>query len=137
MSTQKIKSDRNKIIYIIKNNYGYISIFDQNLYICIEFDIKWRIIRSGSLDTLRAHIQELMRRCNVLKREKEELEKRIEEQKSTIATLQRDLDEMSIKYQDLLTARGLALGESDIKAARNRFGKLVREIDKCISLLNE
>ena len=47
------------------------------------------------LDTLRAHIQELMRRCNVLKREKEELEKRIEEQKSTIATLQRDLDEMS------------------------------------------
>ena len=57
------------------------------------------------LDTLRAHIQELMRRCNVLKREKEELEKRIEEQKSTIATLQRDLDEMSIKYQDLLTER--------------------------------
>ena len=89
------------------------------------------------LDTLRAHIQELMRRCNVLKREKEELEKRIEEQKSTIATLQRDLDEMSIKYQDLLTARGLALGERDIKAARNRFGELVREIDKCISLLNE
>lgn len=89
------------------------------------------------LDTLRAHVQELMRRCNVLKREKEELEKRIEEQESTIATLQRDLDEMSIKYQDLLTARGLVLGESDIKAARNRFGKLVREIDKCISLLNE
>ena len=89
------------------------------------------------LDTLRAHVQELMRRCNVLKRENEELEKRIEEQESTIATLQRDLDEMSIKYQDLLTARGLVLGESDIKAARNRFGKLVREIDKCISLLNE
>ncbi|WP_302996193.1 hypothetical protein [Coprobacter fastidiosus] len=89
------------------------------------------------LDTLRAHMQELMRRCNVLKREKEELEKRIEEQESTIATLRRDLDEMSIKYKDLLTAKGLALGESDIKAARNRFGKLVREIDKCISLLNE
>ncbi|WP_462346227.1 hypothetical protein [Coprobacter fastidiosus] len=89
------------------------------------------------LDTLRAHMQELMRRCNVLKREKEELEKRIEEQESTIATLRRDLDEMSIKYKDLLTAKGLALGESDIKAVRNRFGKLVREIDKCISLLNE
>ena len=133
MSTQKIKSDRNKIIYIIKNNYGYISIFDQNLYICIEFDIKWRIIRSGYWILCGL----IYKRCNVLKREKEELEKRIEEQKSTIATLQRDLDEMSIKYQDLLTARGLALGESDIKAARNRFGKLVREIDKCISLLNE
>ena len=54
------------------------------------------------LDTLRAHIQELMRRCNVLKREKEELEKRIEEQKSTIATLQRDLDEMStVSYTHL------------------------------------
>ena len=61
------------------------------------------------LDTLRAHMQELMRRCNVLKREKEELEKRIEEQESTIATLRRDLDEMSIKYKDLLTAKGLAL----------------------------
>lgn len=89
------------------------------------------------LDTLRAYMQELMRRCNVLKREKEELEKRLEEQKSIIATLQKDLEEMNIKYKNLQTAKGLALGENGVKAARNRFSKLVREIDKCISLLNE
>lgn len=90
-----------------------------------------------ALDILRAQIQELMRRCNVLKRDKEDLERRLEEQESAIAALQKDLEEMSIKYKDLLTAKGLVLGESDVKAAKSRFGKLVREIDKCISLLNE
>lgn len=89
------------------------------------------------LDALRAHIQEVMRRCNVLKREKEELEKRIEEQKNIIEILQKDLSEINIKYENLLTAKGLALGEGDIKMARSRISKLVREIDKCISLLNE
>ncbi len=89
------------------------------------------------LDTLRFHIQELMNRFNVLKRENEELEKRIKEQENTIETLQKDLNEMNIKYENLLTAKGLALGEGDVKTARSRIGKLVREIDKCISLLNE
>ncbi|WP_455496742.1 hypothetical protein [Coprobacter sp.] len=90
-----------------------------------------------ALDTLRAHMQELMRRCNVLKREKEELEKRLEEQERIITALQKDLEEMNIKYKNLQTAKGLALDQSEVKAVRNRFGKLVREIDKCISLLNE
>ena len=73
------------------------------------------------LDTLRAHIQELMRRCNVLKREKEELEKRIEEQKSTIATLQRDLDEMSIKYQDLLPAKQVKILQKGADSSLHTF----------------
>lgn len=83
------------------------------------------------MDTLRAHMQELMRRCNVLKREKEELEKRLEEQERIITALQKDLEEMNIKYKNLQTAKGLALDQSEVKAVRNRFGKLVREIDKC------
>ena len=39
--------------------------------------------------------------------------------------------------QRLITARGFVADEGDIKSARLRVSRLVREIDKCISLLNQ
>lgn len=90
-----------------------------------------------SLEVLLANIRQLMRRCDIIKEEKGELEKMISERDDTISALRRELEELNIKYKNLKTARTLAFGEGDTKDARNRFNKLVREIDKCISLLNE
>lgn len=78
-----------------------------------------------------------MRRHEVLKERADAMEMRIAEQSEEILALRKELEEMNIKYRNLKTARGLAFGEDDVREARNRFNKLVREIDKCISLLNE
>ena len=40
-------------------------------------------------------------------------------------------------YTDLKTARTLSLYDKDIKHTKQRLSGLVREIDKCIALLNE
>lgn len=90
-----------------------------------------------SLEVLHANILQLMRRCDTIKEEKGELERMIGERDTTISTLRQELGELNVKYQNLKTARSLAFGEGDTRDARNRFNKLVREIDKCISLLNE
>ena len=38
-------------------------------------------------------------------------------------------------YQTLKTARMLEVSGEDVKASRARIAKLIREVDKCISLL--
>lgn len=89
------------------------------------------------LDALRSKMYDLMRSCDHLKNEKSQLEGKLEKKRQIIAELQKELDEMNLKYQNLKMATGVALSEGDVKEARNRFNKLVREIEKCISLLNE
>ena len=90
-----------------------------------------------SLDALSAKIKEMMRRYEELKELVETKEQVIEQQSNEITALETELEEMKVKYQNLKTAKGLSFGMEDVREARNRFNKLVREIDKCISLLNE
>lgn len=61
----------------------------------------------------------------------------------TIAHLQQSLSEQQEKlnalntaYTNLKTAKMLQVSDSDIKNAKARIARLVREIDKCIALLN-
>lgn len=43
---------------------------------------------------------------------------------------------LNAKYSDLLTARAAAVLYGDVKSARKQLLNMVREIDKCIALLN-
>lgn len=45
-------------------------------------------------------------------------------------------DELNTAYTNLKTARMLQISDSDVKNAKAQIAKLVREIDKCIALLN-
>lgn len=47
------------------------------------------------------------------------------------------INELNTKCDNMLTARIVSVSEGDIKSARSRLSKLVREVDKCIALLNE
>ena len=49
----------------------------------------------------------------------------------------RDLMELNAKCDNMLTARVVSVNEGEMKSARMRLSKLVREVDKCIALLNE
>lgn len=89
------------------------------------------------LSVLHSKIKQLILMSDALRYEKATLTEELDRKEQTIATLRQELEELNIKYQNLKTARNLSFGEGDVKEARNRFNKLVREIDKCISLLNE
>ena len=58
----------------------------------------------------------------------------------TEETLQRTREEAAAwkaKFDNLLTAKVISANEEEMKNARMRLSKLVREVDKCIALLNE
>ena len=46
-------------------------------------------------------------------------------------------DELEVSYTNLKTATAITLNGSDVKETKLRLSKLVREVDKCIALLNE
>ena len=67
----------------------------------------------------------------------EELKAEIENLKKEMSQSKTQLNDIKTEQQRLIAARGFVAEEGDIKSARLRVNRLVREIDKCILLLNE
>lgn len=69
--------------------------------------------------------------------ELETLRGEVESLKRELAESKSQLNDIKSEQQRLIAARGFVAEEGDIKSARLRVSRLVREIDKCISLLNQ
>ena len=54
-----------------------------------------------------------------------------------IRSLEQQLGEITNKYENLKLAKGFETGFGDNRMVRQKINKLVREIDKCVALLNE
>ena len=54
----------------------------------------------------------------------------------TIAALHSQIDRLQTDYANLKTAKMIDISSEDMKNAKSRLSKLVREVDKCIALLN-
>lgn len=61
----------------------------------------------------------------------------IERLKGEIALSKSQMKDVEAEQQRLIAAQGFIAEEGDAKSARLRVNKLVREIEKCILLLNE
>ena len=72
-----------------------------------------------------------------LRQENADLKHLINKKDEEIKQLQLSRKELEEQYTDLKTARTLSLYDKDIKDTKQRLTSLVREIDRCIALLNE
>lgn len=52
-----------------------------------------------------------------------------------VNTLKQDLENSQKDYTNLKMARMIDISDQDMKDAKGRLSKLIREIDKCIALL--
>ena len=89
------------------------------------------------LSTFETQLRHLMYLHDKLKRENAELKKLLENEKLKNEKVQAQYDELEVSYTNLKTATAISLNGSDVKETKLRLSKLVREVDKCIALLNE
>ena len=89
------------------------------------------------LSTFETQLRHLMYLHDELKRENAELKKLLENEKLKNEKVQAQYDELEVSYTNLKTATTISLNGSDVKETKLRLSKLVREVDKCIALLNE
>ena len=89
------------------------------------------------LNSFETQLRHLIYLHDELKRENAELKKLLENEKLKNEKVQAQYDELEVSYTNLKTATASSLNGSDVKETKLRLSKLVREVDKCIALLNE
>ena len=87
------------------------------------------------LAVFEVRVRDLMALCDQQKRRIDELTAALSLKDEE---LRQDMIEgLNAKCDNMLTARIVSTNEEEMKNARMRLSKLVREVDKCIALLNE
>lgn len=89
------------------------------------------------LSTFEARLRHLIYLHDELKRENAELRQQLENKEAESQKILGDYRELEQRYTDLKNATTISLNGSDVKETKLRLSKLVREVDKCIALLNE
>jgi predicted RNase H-like nuclease (RuvC/YqgF family) len=89
------------------------------------------------LTSFEKRVRELMFLCSSLKKENEALKKELQQKKETIKKSEETIRQLKAETDHLKLANMLSFTTGDIKEARRKITGLVREIDKCIALINE
>ena len=82
-------------------------------------------------------VRDLMNLCDKQKHQISELKSILTLKENELQQAMQTIGELSTKCDNMLTARVVSVNEVEMKSARMRLSKLVREVDKCIALLNE
>ena len=82
-------------------------------------------------------LRHLMFLFDELKQENADLKLILAQKDEEIKQMEQSRKELEARYTDLKMARTISLYDKDIKNTKQRLTSLVREVDKCIALLNE
>ena len=82
-------------------------------------------------------LRHLMFLFDELKQENADLKLILAQKDEEIKQMEQSRKELEARYTDLRMARTISLYDKDIKDTKQRLTSLVREVDKCIALLNE
>ena len=88
-----------------------------------------------SLAAFEARVRQMILRFQELKKENEELYSMLEKQEQSIKTLQEKLTQAGNDYNSLKMAKMMTITDGDLDGAKARLSKLIREVNKCISVL--
>lgn len=89
------------------------------------------------LSTFEARLRHLMYLHSELKRENAEIKLLLEQKEEEVVRLRSKYNDLEVIYTNLKIARTISAKDSEVKETKQRLSKLVREVDKCIALLNE
>lgn len=86
--------------------------------------------------TFEARMTQLILDFKALKEQNIALNQELNEKDRTISDLHAQLAQLQTDYTNLKIAKMIEINDDDMKNAKSRLSKLVREVDKCIALLN-
>ncbi|NLI36024.1 MAG: hypothetical protein GX416_05860 [Bacteroidales bacterium] len=89
------------------------------------------------LNIFEIRLHRLLYLCDELKKRNVDLSKDLDMETKRNETLTVELENLKKDYTNLKTATVISLRTQDVKDSKKRLSNIVREIDKCIALMNE
>lgn len=90
-----------------------------------------------TLNTFTTRVRQMILRFGELKKEKEDLLEELDKRDVTIKDLEAKLAQMQNDYNSLKMAKMLEITDGDMENAQKRLARLIREVNKCITLLSD
>lgn len=90
-----------------------------------------------ALATFETRVRQMILRFQELKKENQELYSLVEKKEQDIKELQSRLTQADNDYQSLKMARMLEITDGDLEGAKARVAKMIREVNKCITILSD
>ncbi len=87
------------------------------------------------LVNLEVRVKQVLLLCDKLKQENSQLRNELAIKNDEITSVNNELDLLNKKYDNLKVARTITAASVDVSTAKIKLSELVREVDKCISLL--
>ena len=89
------------------------------------------------LNTFATRVRQMILQYEALKKENDELYALVDQREQEIKQLQGELSQAEADYSSLKMAKMLEVTDGDMETAQKRVAKLIRDVNKCITLLSE
>lgn len=89
-----------------------------------------------TINTFATRVRQLILEFGKLKQENAELYEMVDERDAQIKALQEKLSKAEHDYNSLKMAKMMTISDADMEATQKRVAKLIRDVNKCITLLS-
>lgn len=89
-----------------------------------------------TINTFATRVRQLILEFGKLKQENAELYEMVDERDAQIKALQEKSSQAEHDYNSLKMAKMMTISDADMEATQKRVAKLIRDVNKCITLLS-
>lgn len=89
-----------------------------------------------TINTFATRVRQLILEFGKLKQENAELYEMVDERDAEIKALQEKLSQAEHDFNSLKMAKMMTISDADMEATQKRVAKLIRDVNKCITLLS-
>lgn len=89
------------------------------------------------INTFATRVRQMILKFEDIKQENAELYSMVDERDAKIKELEEKLAQSEHDYNSLKMAKMMTISDTDMEATQKRIAKLIRDINKCITLLGD
>ena len=90
----------------------------------------------SALRLFETRVRQLILRYKELEKENHELYAMVDEKDQALKVANAEIDKLKSEYDNLKLAKMIDISSQELGDAKSKVAKLIRDIDKCIALLN-
>ena len=90
-----------------------------------------------TINTFATRVRQMILKFEDIKHENAELYAMVDERDAKIKELQEKLTQAKHDYDSLKMAKMMTISDSDLETTQKRIAKLIRDVNKCITLLSD